>query len=140
MCCFSGKVDKVADTQIFARSGKNGNFTTLELATKKSYKDKESGKYVSRTDWHKLIVFGCDAASPYGDINWPLKLGMPRGVLREPHLCVNSSQGLLQAAEEGCGIAALSDEHPGLESGGLIEVLPQIGQGGARSLLHIEIN
>ena len=40
------------------RSGKNGNFTTLELATKKSYKDKESGKYVSRTDWHKLIVFG----------------------------------------------------------------------------------
>jgi single-strand DNA-binding protein len=40
------------------RNGKNGNFTTLELATKKSYKDKESGKYVSRTDWHKLIVFG----------------------------------------------------------------------------------
>lgn len=40
------------------RTGKNGNFTTLELATKKSYKDKESGKYISRTDWHKLIVFG----------------------------------------------------------------------------------
>jgi single-strand DNA-binding protein len=40
------------------RNGKNGNFTTLELATKKSYKDKESGKYIARTDWHKLIVFG----------------------------------------------------------------------------------
>lgn len=40
------------------RSGKNGNFTTLELATKSSYKDKESEQYVSRTEWHKLIVFG----------------------------------------------------------------------------------
>jgi single-strand DNA-binding protein len=40
------------------RTGNNGNFTTLDLATKKSYKDKESGKYVSRTEWHNLIVFG----------------------------------------------------------------------------------
>jgi single-strand DNA-binding protein len=39
-------------------TGINGNFTTLELATKSSYKDKESGKYISRTEWHKLIVFG----------------------------------------------------------------------------------
>lgn len=39
------------------RTGKNGNFTTLELATKESYKDKESGKYVARTEWHNLIVF-----------------------------------------------------------------------------------
>ena len=40
------------------RTGNNGNFTTLELATKSSYKDKESGDYVSHTEWHKLIVFG----------------------------------------------------------------------------------
>ena len=40
------------------RTGNNGNFTTLELATKTSYKDKESGDYVSRTEWHKCIVFG----------------------------------------------------------------------------------
>ena len=39
-------------------TGNNGNFTTLELATKSSYKDKESGKYVSRTEWHTLVVFG----------------------------------------------------------------------------------
>src|ERR1700728_1680157 len=39
-------------------TGNNGNFTILELATKSSYKDKESGKYISRTEWHKLIVFG----------------------------------------------------------------------------------
>lgn len=39
-------------------NGKNGNFTILELATNKSYKDKESDKYITRTEWHKLIVFG----------------------------------------------------------------------------------
>ena len=39
-------------------SGNNGNFTILELATKSSYKDKESEEYISRTEWHKLIVFG----------------------------------------------------------------------------------
>ena len=39
-------------------AGNNGNFTILELATKSSYKDKESGDYISRTEWHKLIVFG----------------------------------------------------------------------------------
>lgn len=39
-------------------TGSNGNFTVLEIATKSSYKDKESGKYISRTEWHKLIAFG----------------------------------------------------------------------------------
>jgi len=39
-------------------SGNNGNFTILEVATKSSYKDKESEEYISHTEWHKLIVFG----------------------------------------------------------------------------------
>jgi single-strand DNA-binding protein len=39
-------------------TGKNGNFTILELATNESYKDKESDKYITRAEWHKLIVFG----------------------------------------------------------------------------------
>jgi single-strand DNA-binding protein len=39
-------------------NGNNGNFTIIELATKSSYKDKESGEYKSRTEWHNLIVFG----------------------------------------------------------------------------------
>ena len=41
------------------RTDKNNKpFTTLSLATKESYKDKESGKYNERTEWHNLIVFG----------------------------------------------------------------------------------
>jgi single-strand DNA-binding protein len=41
------------------RTGKNNKpFTTLSLATKESYKDKETGKYNEHTEWHNLIVFG----------------------------------------------------------------------------------
>ena len=36
----------------------NRSFTTLSLATKSSYKDKKTGKYVSHTEWHRCIVFG----------------------------------------------------------------------------------
>ncbi len=36
----------------------NHSFTTLSLATKSSYKDKQSGKYVSHTEWHRCVVFG----------------------------------------------------------------------------------
>jgi len=73
---------------------------------------------------HKFIVFGYDAMNPYNDINWPLKLGMPSGLLREPYLCINTSAGMRQAAEDSHGIIALAAEFPGLGKSGLIEVLP----------------
>jgi single-strand DNA-binding protein len=34
----------------------NGSFTTLSLATKSS--DKKNGGYISRTEWHRCVVFG----------------------------------------------------------------------------------
>ena len=41
------------------RTGKNNQkFTTFSIATKTSYKDKESGEYISQTEWHRCIVFG----------------------------------------------------------------------------------
>ncbi len=55
------------------RTGKNGKFTTLELATQESYKDKESDKYTTRTEWHKLVVFG-----GRGEYAAKLKKGDPR--------------------------------------------------------------
>jgi single-strand DNA-binding protein len=36
----------------------NHSFTTFSLATKSSYKDKNSSQYVSHTEWHRCIVFG----------------------------------------------------------------------------------
>jgi single-strand DNA-binding protein len=53
------------------RTGKNDQkFTTFSLATKTSYKSKESGEYVSHTEWHRCIVFG-----KFGEFAATLKKG-----------------------------------------------------------------
>ena len=40
------------------RNANNRSFSTLSLATKSSYKDKNSGQYVAQTEWHRCVVFG----------------------------------------------------------------------------------
>ena len=53
------------------RTGKNDQkFTTFSIATKTSYKDKESGEYISHTEWHHCIVFG-----KFGEFAATLKKG-----------------------------------------------------------------
>ena len=37
---------------------RNANFTVFSLATKTSWKDRESGEWVSRTEWHRAVIFG----------------------------------------------------------------------------------
>lgn len=44
--------------QSFAPAKTTSSSPTLSLATKESRKDKETGKYNERTEWHNLIVFG----------------------------------------------------------------------------------
>jgi single-strand DNA-binding protein len=39
-------------------SKNNTNFTVFSVATKRSWKDRESGEWSSRTDWHRAVVFG----------------------------------------------------------------------------------
>ena len=34
------------------------SYTVLSVATQNSYKDKQSGEYVNRTEWHRVIVWG----------------------------------------------------------------------------------
>jgi single-strand DNA-binding protein len=36
----------------------NTSFTVFSLATKNSWKDRESGEWTSRTEWHRAVVFG----------------------------------------------------------------------------------
>ena len=36
----------------------NSSFTTFSLATKRSWKDRESGGFQSETTWHRCIAFG----------------------------------------------------------------------------------
>src|SRR5437660_6795721 len=45
------------------KSTKSGNeYTVLSLATQASWKDKKSGEYVNRTEWHRMIAW----ANRYG--------------------------------------------------------------------------
>ena len=40
------------------KSTKSGNeYTVLSLATQASWKDKKSGEYVNRTEWHRMIAW-----------------------------------------------------------------------------------
>ncbi len=53
-----GFIGKDAETKATA----NGNtFTVFSLATKSSYKDKQSGDWISHTEWHRIISFGTAA-------------------------------------------------------------------------------
>jgi len=78
-------------------------------------------------DHHRLITFAEESVSPYGNINWPLTIGAKPGYIRKPFLAINSTQGLRRAVEIGLGIAAISEEYPGLKKeSGLVQILPEI--------------
>jgi single-strand DNA-binding protein len=50
-----GFLGKDAET----KSTASGNqFTVFSLATKSGYKDKQSGEWVSHTEWHHIVAFG----------------------------------------------------------------------------------
>ena len=49
---FLGKDAEVKTTR------NNASFTVLSLATKRTWKDRESGDYMSETTWHRCIVWG----------------------------------------------------------------------------------
>lgn len=49
---FLGKDAEVKTTR------NNTSFTVLSLATKRSWKDRESGEWQSETTWHRIIAWG----------------------------------------------------------------------------------
>jgi single-strand DNA-binding protein len=49
---FLGKDAEVKTTR------NNASFTVLSLATRRSWKDRESGELMSETTWHRCIVWG----------------------------------------------------------------------------------
>lgn len=49
---FLGKDAEIRNTR------NNSSFAILSLATKRSWKDRETGDYQSETTWHRLIAFG----------------------------------------------------------------------------------
>ena len=50
---FTGK-----DAEARTTSNKQKPYTVLSVATQTSYKDKQSGEYINRTEWHRVIAWG----------------------------------------------------------------------------------
>ena len=50
---FAGK-----DAEARTTSNKQKPYAVLSVATQISYKDKQSGEYINRTEWHRVIAWG----------------------------------------------------------------------------------
>ncbi len=51
----TGFLGKDAEVRTFKNQT---SYTVLSLATKRSWKNRESGEWESHTDWHRCVVFG----------------------------------------------------------------------------------
>src|SRR5919108_34613 len=51
-----GFIGKDAETK--ANQDDSTNFTVLSLATKESWKNKQTNQWESRTEWHRVLAFG----------------------------------------------------------------------------------
>ena len=83
-------------------------------------------KKVDDLDHHRLLVFGGNRVSPFGNVNWLLHVGRGDKGPREPYISLNLSHGLYEIAIAGLGIVALSKEYSPLNNSGLIHILPEI--------------
>ena len=75
---------------------------------------------------HRFLAFGSPKLTPYSDMNWFLKLGLPKGEMHTPHILVNAGAALFEMAEQGVGIASLSQEYLQLKSNKLVNILPDV--------------
>lgn len=82
-------------------------------------------KKIEDLDNHRLITYNDDHLHPYGNMNWILHAGKKGGRARKSYLRINLGPGLLQMAEQGVGIVAISDQYPSVKSSTLIPVLPE---------------
>jgi single-strand DNA-binding protein len=46
------------NAEVKAAQDNSTNFTVLSLATKESWKSKQTNEWESRTEWHRILVFG----------------------------------------------------------------------------------
>jgi single-strand DNA-binding protein len=46
------------DAEVKAAQDNSTNFTVLSVATKESWKNKQTNEWESRTEWHRILAFG----------------------------------------------------------------------------------
>lgn len=78
-------------------------------------------------DRHRLISFYHNEMGHRGNVDWHLTLGTQNKKPRIPFLVINSAIGQFEAATQGLGIIAISDEFPYISAATLEKVLPNEG-------------
>ncbi len=84
-------------------------------------------KKAADLDQHRLISFYHNEAGHRGNVDWHLTLGSKNKPPRVPVLVINSAIALFEAATQGVGILAISEEFPYIGSTSLVKVLPDEG-------------
>ena len=51
------------DAEVKAAQDNSTNFTVLSLATKESWKNKQTNEWESRSEWHRILVFASSEIS-----------------------------------------------------------------------------
>lgn len=77
-------------------------------------------------DNHRIVAYGENIISPYGNCCWILEVGSTPPYTRKPYLKVNNLEGLVNAAKMGIGIAELCGDWPSVKESNLINLLPDI--------------
>lgn len=75
---------------------------------------------------HHLIAYAHPQEHPYSEVNWILKLGLPKGRLHQPVYASNSIECAINAAEKGVGIVSNYDELSLIKKSGLKNILPHV--------------
>jgi len=80
---------------------------------------------VEDLDHHRLLNYG-DEENTFNNLSWHLSIGCPPGHVRKPFMRIKSGTRLRQAAEQGIGIASLSQENYKINQSNLVRVLPHL--------------
>lgn len=77
---------------------------------------------------HRLIGFSRDKKL-FTELNWHLKIGMPKGEQRTPIFEADANFGRCYLAYKGVGIISVPKQHPDIKKYNLAPVLPQFSGG-----------
>lgn len=75
---------------------------------------------------HRLISHANPDEHPYSDVNWILKLGMPKGHFHKPIFLSTSVGSLVSAAKGGIGIIGSYEEFSIIRDSNLVNILPDV--------------
>jgi DNA-binding transcriptional LysR family regulator len=75
---------------------------------------------------HRLLGISHPEKHPLSDINWILRLGMPKGKVHIPIFTSNSLECIVDAAIKGHGIVASYQEMKLIKNSSLVNILPSI--------------